>query len=91
MSVSTEISRVSYFNDGTAVVDYENGVQTFSMTVPESHAPIVAELLPMCAYGPNYRRGAADALSSYYRLVRRNGAGDAESAEYWLEQANGAR
>lgn len=76
--------------DGTVTVDYATDTQAFSMTVPAEHADIVAALLPHCAYGPAYRRGVADALGTYYRIVRRNGVGDAQTAAYWLEQARGS-
>ena len=75
--------------DAWAEVRYTNGVQTFGMTVPADDADTVARLLPLCAYGPNYRRGVADALDTYYRLTRRDGVGDADSAAYWLDQATG--
>lgn len=65
-------------------VEYVGPVQTFRLPALEEHAETVERLLPMCHYGPDYRRGVADEIGRYADWVRK---GDREFAHMALARA----
>lgn len=65
-------------------VEYVGPVQTFRLSVWEAHRETVGRLLPMCHYGPGYRRGVADELARYAEWARK---GEREPAEMSLARA----
>ena len=65
-------------------VEYVGPVQTFRVPALESHVQTVERLLPMCHYGPGYRRGVADEIARYAEWLRK---GEREFAEMCLARA----
>lgn len=66
------------------IVEYVGPVQSFRLPTLEAHAATVERLLPMCHYGPDYRRGVADELDRYAQWLRK---GEIEFAELALARA----
>lgn len=65
-------------------VEYVGPVQTLRVPALQDHVATVERLLPMCHYGPDYRRGVADELDRYANWLRK---GEREFAEIALARA----
>ena len=65
-------------------VEYVGTVQTFRVPALADHVDTVTRLLPMCHYGPDYRRGVADELDRYVQWLRK---GERDFADMALARA----
>ena len=70
--------------DRMRIVEYVGPVQTLRVPALADHVATVERLLPMCHYGPDYRRAVADELGRYVEWLRK---GEREFAEMALARA----